>query len=91
MIDDSADAVVAADAKVVALGDVVGEHDLGVLADAGEGGERTLRSRFCASSTMMNAPVMERPRIWVSGMISSRSRWMISSTTSGPAIASSAR
>ena len=40
MIDDGADAVVAADAKVVALGDVVGEHDLGVLADAGEGGEQ---------------------------------------------------
>ena len=61
MIDDGADAVVAADAKVVALGDVVGEHDLGVLADAGEGGEQDVALQFGASSTMMNAPVIDRP------------------------------
>jgi len=38
-IDDGGDAVVPADAQVVALGDVVGEDDLGVLADAAHHGE----------------------------------------------------
>ena len=35
-LDDARDAVVPADPEVVALGDVVGEHDAGVLADAAE-------------------------------------------------------
>ena len=43
----------------------------------------TLRSRFCASSTMTKASCSERPRMWVSGSTSSIPRSMTSSTTSG--------
>jgi len=40
LLDDRNDSVVTADPQVVALGDVVGQHDLGVCADARQHGEQ---------------------------------------------------
>ena len=71
LLDHRDDAVVPADPQVVALGDVVGEHDPGVLPDPRQHGQQHVALQDCASSTITNASCSERPRMWVSGSTSS--------------------
>ena len=67
MIDHGADAVIATNPQVVALRNIVGEDHLEFSPIRVRAVSNTLRSRFWASSTMMKASVIDRPRMWVSG------------------------
>ena len=67
LFDDRGDAVMAADAQVVALGDVMGEHHREPAPSRDSTVSRTLRSSDCASSTITKESCRERPRMWVSG------------------------
>src|SRR5699024_7695797 len=64
---DCTNSVVSTDPQIVALCDVVGEHNFGVVPIRDMTVSSTFFSSDWASSTITQASCRLRPRIWVSG------------------------